>query len=127
VDDDRATLRAWAGTGPIAEIELDDEDRIVSADPDGWFLDVPVRLGGRTYDQIPMLLTSFYGRRTEAVAGVVTPSFEDRQATFESMDGSVEVRSLTRRVTGPEARVRICFASRPGVSRVSVAAPRRSA
>lgn len=125
--DDLDDLRTWAAGGPTAALELDASDTILWADGADRFLDVPVRLVGQTYDAVPSVLNSFYGRRTQARLWAKEPGHEDRSAVFETATGAIEIRSVARVLPGAEGRVRIAFAARPAVTSVAVDPPRRSA
>ena len=118
VDDDAVVLPAWAGTGAVATIEMDGDDRVVRADPPGdQFLDLPTDVTGRTFGELAMLLVSFYGRPAGYQTLRESPALLDRIATYETQEATTRVRLRTRRILvgdgAPGVRVTVAVRHEP--------------
>lgn len=96
-DADRRVLRAWTEGGPTSTLVIDGEDRVRAVDPAGeGFLHLPTDVLDRTFDEVAVLLASFYGRRTTVERLVDLDDLQDRIASYETADSHVEVRSRVR-------------------------------
>lgn len=111
-DLDVGELDRWSDHGPTALLELDDRDRVLTADPADRFLDLPVAAAGRGFDELIVLLSSYYGRRTETGWVRHRPDLEDRTARYETATAVTDLRSITRRPA--PGRVRMALTARRG-------------
>lgn len=121
---DHEVLRRWVAGGPIALVEIDADERIVATEPDrASFLDLPSDVRRSTLDELSVLLTSFYGRRTTQEVLHQERALEDRVSRYETADRCTEVRSRSRPTTLADGRpgLRVSLAARP--SRPVEAAP----
>lgn len=119
-ESDRAVLLDWVEGGPLAVIDLDADDVVVRVEPStGTFLDVPSDLVGLTFDEVAMLLSSFYGRRTLAEQLPSEPPVEDRTARYETAHGYTDLRTRSRPVTleAGGRGVRLVIGARPAHER----------
>ena len=110
IEADRAELDAWSGGGPTAVLELDGDDRVLAARPADRFLDLPVAAAGRVFDDLVVLVSSFYGRRSDHGWVRHRGDLEDRTARYETADTVTDLRSISR-LTAPD-RVRMAITAR---------------
>jgi hypothetical protein len=102
-----AELASWSDGGPVTVLELDDRDQITAAWPADALLDLPLEPVGRGFDEIVVLISSYYGRRTEIGWVRRRPDLEDRTARYETADGVVDLRSIARLVEPGQVRMAI--------------------
>jgi MoaA/NifB/PqqE/SkfB family radical SAM enzyme len=114
--DDETVLRAWAAGGPLVVFELDGDDRVVGALPDtATFLHLPSDVRNATLDEVSVLLSSFYGRRTVQEVRWQQTDLEDRISRYEAVDRRTELRSRTRPILFADgaAGLRVTMAAKP--------------
>jgi MoaA/NifB/PqqE/SkfB family radical SAM enzyme len=113
--DDEAILRQWAEGGPVTGLDLDRDDRIISTTTDGdGFLHLPSDVRSITFDEVAVLLSSFYGRRTTVEVLHAEAALEDRVACYETPGEETALRSRIRPIPlpGGKAGVRLVVAAR---------------
>lgn len=108
--EDHEELATWAHGGPVSTLALDDEDRVARVEPADRFLDLPLSVAGHPFDEVAILLSSFYGRRTTTQVLESTSRVLDRVARYESVEGHHDVRSRLRRF--PDGSMRVTVAAR---------------